>query len=163
MKNWPLVIIAVILVVGITASGYFYYQGSKNLNDAQAQIANLKQDVSALKSSLSAQQGNIPQTFPSYGATTTSTIAKIGPVVVRIDVTAPGVRSSGSGTIIDKRGYVLTNYHVIDQATSIKVTLTTGEAYDAAVVKSDQTRDVALLKITSNRTDFPEAVLGLSG
>ena len=55
--------------------------------------------------------------------------------------------SSGSGFVITSDGYVVTNHHVIDDATTIKVILTSGETYEAELVGSDEENDVALLKI----------------
>ena len=72
-------------------------------------------------------------------------------------------KSIGSGTIIDSRGYILTNYHVIAGATDIQVT-TFGyqnNVYAARVVKADTERDLAVLKIDSDRP-LPTATLGNS-
>ena len=55
--------------------------------------------------------------------------------------------SSGSGFIISADGYVVTNYHVIDQATTVRVYTYDGIEYVAAVVGYDSTNDVALLKV----------------
>ncbi|MCI0431179.1 MAG: DegQ family serine endoprotease [Rhodospirillales bacterium] len=57
------------------------------------------------------------------------------------------VMGLGSGFIIDPDGYVVTNNHVIDDASGIKVTLTDGKQYDATVVGADPQTDLALLKI----------------
>src|SRR3546814_20413456 len=53
----------------------------------------------------------------------------------------------GSGFIIDPDGYVVTNNHVIADASEIKVTLTDGEDYPAELVGTDPKTDLALLKI----------------
>ena len=53
----------------------------------------------------------------------------------------------GSGFFISSDGYVLTNYHVVDDATDIYVTLTDGREFKAKVIGSDKQTDVALLKI----------------
>jgi serine protease Do len=55
----------------------------------------------------------------------------------------------GSGFIIDPSGYVVTNNHVVADASDIEVTLTTGENYPAKLVGTDQRTDLALLKIES--------------
>ncbi len=55
--------------------------------------------------------------------------------------------SSGSGFIITKDGYVVTNHHVVSGASSIKVTLYNGDTYDATLIGSDSDYDVAVLKI----------------
>jgi serine protease Do len=56
-------------------------------------------------------------------------------------------RSLGSGFIIDKSGYIVTNNHVIAQADEIKVKLSDGKEFDAEVVGRDSKTDVALIKI----------------
>lgn len=63
------------------------------------------------------------------------------------------VHSLGSGFIISKDGYIVTNHHVIDNATKVVVTTTQGKTYDAEIIGSDATVDVALLKIKGD--DFP--------
>jgi serine protease Do len=56
-------------------------------------------------------------------------------------------RALGSGFVVDKDGYVLTNRHVIDEADQISVTLSNGKHYDAKLIGKDARTDVALLKI----------------
>lgn len=58
--------------------------------------------------------------------------------------------SLGSGIIIDKNGHIVTNYHVIQGAKTIKVNLTSGSEYEATVVGGDEKTDVAIIKITAN-------------
>jgi len=57
----------------------------------------------------------------------------------------------GSGFIISDDGYILTNAHVVDNATEIRVGLDNRREYEAELVGSDPTTDVALLKITAGR------------
>ena len=59
-------------------------------------------------------------------------------------------QGAGSGVIISEDGYLLTNNHVIDGASQIKVTLSNNESYDAKVIGADDTFDVALLKIEAS-------------
>jgi len=67
--------------------------------------------------------------------------------------------AAGSGFIISEDGYVVTNYHVIDGGTAIKVTLNNGEVYDAKLVGGEELNDVALLKI-EGVTGLKPVVLG---
>ncbi len=55
---------------------------------------------------------------------------------------------SGSGSIIDKRGYILTNVHVIEGASKIYVSLFDGTQYEAEVIGSDLDSDLAVIKFT---------------
>ena len=56
-------------------------------------------------------------------------------------------RAGGSGVIISEDGYIVTNNHVIEDATKLRVKLYDGRAYDATIVGSDPATDVALLRI----------------
>ena len=56
-------------------------------------------------------------------------------------------RGLGSGFIVDRRGYILTNNHVVEGAEEIKVTLTDARSFRAALVGSDRFTDLAVLKI----------------
>jgi len=71
-------------------------------------------------------------------------------------------RSLGSGVVVDKKGYILTNNHVVDGATKIQVQLNGDTAhYTAKVVGTDEETDLAVLKIDANR-DLSVAKLGNS-
>src|SRR5262245_26115523 len=70
-------------------------------------------------------------------------------------------QGAGSGFIIDREGYILTNHHMIDAAQRITVTLADGRVFRAQVVGTDPAVDVALLKIPGSH-DLPEAPLGNS-
>src|SRR6476660_1521533 len=68
-------------------------------------------------------------------------------------------RGVGSGFIVDPKGYILTNYHVIDEASRIIVGLQSGEKYRATVKGVDPDTDVAVLKIDAPH-DLPTVTLG---
>jgi serine protease Do len=71
-------------------------------------------------------------------------------------------RSLGSGVIVDKKGFILTNNHVIDQATKIQVQLNDDQTlYTAKVVGIDKETDLAIIKIDAGK-DLPTAQLGNS-
>jgi serine protease Do len=68
-------------------------------------------------------------------------------------------KSLGSGVIIHRDGYILTNYHVVQNATEITVTLFDGKDYPARVVGKDKKTDLALIKIEAPG-QLPVAPLG---
>ena len=70
-------------------------------------------------------------------------------------------RSLGSGVIVDKSGYILTNNHVVEQATKIEVRLDDGGRFPARVIGSDVETDLAVIKIDAGK-DLPVAKLGNS-
>lgn len=63
------------------------------------------------------------------------------------------VRSSGSGFVISSDGYILTNHHVVDQATEIQVLFSDRSEYQATIIGSDRRSDLALLKIEAKNLD----------
>ena len=67
-------------------------------------------------------------------------------------------QGAGSGVIISEDGYIITNNHVIDGASSITVTLRSGESYEAELKGSDADVDIALIKIDA--TGLTTAVFG---
>ena len=71
------------------------------------------------------------------------------------------VRSLGSGFIVDKAGYILTNHHVVDKATKITVRLDDKSEHTAKLIGSDKETDLAVVKIEAGR-DLPVAKLGNS-
>jgi serine protease Do len=82
-------------------------------------------------------------------------------------------RALGSGFVVDKDGYILTNRHVVEGADQISVTLSSGRTYEAKLVGKDARTDVALLKIepkealtvlslgNSDQTDVAEWVMAI--
>ncbi|MDN0063782.1 S1C family serine protease [Collinsella ihumii] len=57
--------------------------------------------------------------------------------------------SIGSGVILDSDGNILTNYHVVQNATSIVVTLNDGSSYEAEIVGSDESSDLAVIRLVN--------------
>ena len=66
--------------------------------------------------------------------------------------------AAGSGFILTQDGYILTNYHVVESSSSIKVTTYDGTSYDAQLIGYDESNDIAVLKIDA--TDLTPVVLG---
>jgi putative serine protease PepD len=98
-----------------------------------------------------------------------SVVEKAQPSVVAIEfnttVTQRGrtVQGSGagSGVIISSDGLVLTNAHVVENATNLKVTLSDGSKYNATIIGSDTTQDIALVQM-QGASNLPAATLGSS-
>ena len=119
-----------------------------------------------------------PNVDSSRNTAITRAIEKVGPAVACINVQQnvsayttsdpffryffpPEIypmKSSGSGVVISPDGYVLTNTHVVENASRISVTLSGGDEYDAEVIGVDKTSDLALLLLNGN--NFPFAEMG---
>ena len=59
---------------------------------------------------------------------------------------------TGSGVIVSPDGYIITNYHVIENNSSIEITTNNNKTYDAKVVGTDPDTDIAVLKIDTDQT-----------
>jgi serine protease Do len=71
------------------------------------------------------------------------------------------VEGVGSGVIIDERCHVLTNNHVVDEAKRLKITLTDGRMFNGKVTGTDETTDLAVIKLDSTET-LPFVAMGNS-
>lgn len=106
-------------------------------------------------------QGTPPLGFPFTYPSKTSLadlVDQVSPAVVNIIVKSETAESvtegQGSGFIIDPKGELVTNYHVIEGGTTIEVEFNNGERYPAKIVGTDPETDLAVLKIQSDRM-FP--------
>jgi len=97
-----------------------------------------------------------PEVVVGEKLTPTQVAEKVLPSIVGVvnyaRVTSNGVSGyqvagQGSGIIFDKDGYIVTNYHVVEDAAKVKVVLSCGEGYDAEIVASDPKSDLSVLKI----------------
>ena len=69
------------------------------------------------------------------------------------------VEGVGSGVIIDKKGYILTNNHVIEKANKLRVTTPDGNAYEGNIIGADKYTDLAIIKVDSSDA-LSHAILG---
>jgi S1-C subfamily serine protease len=93
----------------------------------------------------------------AYSKTITGAVARVAEAVVHIQVSKSVIDrrtnqshpapSSGSGFIISSDGFIVTNHHVIDQATTIRVSLASGRTVPANLKGADPSTDLAILKI----------------
>lgn len=84
------------------------------------------------------------------------------PSVVAINVQVQQGEAAGSGVILDEQGHILTNNHVVEGARTAQVMLWDGRIYEASIVGTDPTTDLAVLKITDPPDDLTAATLGTS-
>lgn len=91
-----------------------------------------------------------------YEQTNRSVVNIMTRTIVRADFAfrTEVAEGSGSGSILDREGHLLTNMHVIDGAREIRVTLHTGSVYDARLVGQDPLNDIAVLKIDAPARDL---------
>ncbi len=68
------------------------------------------------------------------------------------NVDAGRVRGLGTGVLIDPRGYIVTNYHVVEEVDEIEARTADGLYFPASIVETDKRHDLAVLKVNVNRT-----------
>jgi len=71
-------------------------------------------------------------------------------------------QAQGSGFVLDEQGHVVTNHHVVDGAETASVTFSNGESYDATVVGTDPSTDLAVLKVDAPSSLLTPLELGAS-
>ncbi len=104
---------------------------------------------------------NDNELLDAYSNSVISVVEKVGPGVVQILVnksvsqTMQG-QGIGSGVIITPDGFILTNNHVVENAQSIEVRLTSGESFPGEIVGTDPATDLALVRILANGLSYAE-------
>lgn len=84
---------------------------------------------------------------------------KVSPSVVSVISTTSEGTGSGSGVIMSKDGYIITNNHVVEGAQSVSVQLSDSSSLDATIVGTDEQTDLAVIKVESS-TDLTPAEFG---
>lgn len=150
---------AVAALAAVLASGGTY---------AATQLDGSTQTSSTASSSSSLGRGTdqapVKQADPNNPNWTT-TASAVSPSVVAITVQAQGGSGQGSGVVIDGKGHVLTNNHVVaggGQASQISVTLSDGRAYEATVAGTDPSTDLAVLTLKNPPDNLQPVALGNS-
>lgn len=118
---------------------------------------NSKQELVESMQAPSETSGAIPTVNAPGEMATTEIAKKVGPAVVGITSTIEGQMSifgttsqsssEGSGIILSADGYIVTNNHVVDGASSVRVMLNTGSEFDAKLIGKDAQTDLAVIKI----------------
>ncbi|HDZ12129.1 MAG TPA: PDZ domain-containing protein [Bacteroidetes bacterium] len=184
MRKYLLRTGAILILVSLTAAGCSARDKTDSLKAASSSV-----DSSRIFQKTAAGQANEPKGTAAIRDVRqnaiTRAVQKVAPAVVGVNVTQireyvanpfandpffrfffPGtryrqkVKSLGSGFIISPDGYIVTNEHVIHNATQIMVTMVAGKNFPAKLIGSDYTTDIALLKI--GEKDLPYCQLGNS-
>ena len=103
---------------------------------------------------------SVPTTANTIDTIREAVVAKVKPSVVQVNVTTAQGAALGSGVIIDSRGYIITNNHVVSGALSIQVVLSNGTKEPAQLAGADAAYDLAVLKIAVPQSGLSVATLG---
>lgn len=156
-------VLLIIFILGALIGGFIgsvggYYFLNKNAAKTQeSKITNI----------LPTQEVYIPSSLGAFEKDIVAVVKKTMPAVVNISTVTLvedfffGIYPSsgvGSGFIIDPKGYILTNYHVVEGARKIDVTLSEGKKYSGRVIGYDRRSDLAVIKIDAD--NLPSLPLG---
>lgn len=160
MKKMPLVVLVAVISSLATALMFKYFEGPQEV---------IVQEKSPAKYTNYKEPSNIEtRVVYSSAPTNFSTAAKDAtPAVVHISAKktkgsafedlwsrSPLEASSGSGVIISSEGYIVTNNHVIEEGNKFEVTLNDRRSFEAELIGTDLSTDLALLKMEANE-DLP--------
>ncbi|MDO8577688.1 MAG: trypsin-like peptidase domain-containing protein, partial [Dehalococcoidales bacterium] len=124
------------------------------LTDLQGQISTVQTGLTKANTDLATIQAATKQTLSQ-----SDLVKLVEPVVVYIETSF----GSGTGIMLSNNGYILTANHVVDNVTAATITLSNGDRIAATVAARDTNRDIAIVKMTTNRTNFTAAAIGSSG
>jgi S1-C subfamily serine protease len=103
----------------------------------------------------------IRQTLVSEQSAIVAVAERVSPAIVTLEVTAPDGDGIGSGVIYSADGWIVTNKHVVEDATAIVVRLKDGRDFEGTIYGIDTLTDLAVIKIDA--AGLPTATLGRSG
>jgi putative serine protease PepD len=154
---WQVILIIFILgaIIGglIGSVGGYYLINNKNKTSSPEISNNI----------LPTQEVYVPSSLGSFEKDIVNVVKKTMPAVVNISTVTLvedfffGVYPQsgiGSGFIIDPKGYILTNYHVVEGARKIDVTLSEGKKYTGKIVGYDKRSDLAVIKIDAENLPY---------
>lgn len=121
--------------------------------------------VKELTASISRSQSRVAPAQPAFNGANIETIreaviAKVSPAIVQVNVVKQTGKTLGSGVIIDQRGYIVTNNHVVEGARQIQVMLADGALLTATLVGATSSDDLAVLKVNVPKQKLIVAQLG---
>lgn len=134
-------VLLIVFGVGLFAGWQFGRSGSSTLEPNTEQL----QPGNGAVATIPPLTGNNEDTVRA------AVIAKVRPAVVEVEVTLGNGAGIGSGVIIDRRGYIVTNNHVVSGAQSINAVLYDGTRLRAQLVGTDPADDLAVVKINASK------------
>jgi putative serine protease PepD len=149
--------VGVALLAAVLASGGTYAATQLGDQGTVASTSSTSTTTQNQGTSPTVIQGNA--TAPDWSAVA----AAVEPSVVSIDVTTQQGSGAGSGVIFDDNGHILTNNHVVGDATgngAITVTLSDGRTFGATIVGTDPSTDLAVIKLTNGPGNLTPITLG---
>ena len=157
-KKQPWVLTIILALCGCLLSGAMGAGGALLMQRHQAEetpqtpeqnISYIMQGVrgSSVIETVEVETGKLMTPAEVYAANVNSTVGITTSVTTNYWGFQSTSAASGSGFIISADGYILTNFHVIEDSSSISVSMYNGDSYDATLIGYDESNDIAVLKI----------------
>lgn len=149
--GWVALFCAMLVTIALTLGAVFY----------------VRPELLRVSTPTNLNNGTVATVPASSDATDWTAVASaVSPAVVTISTQSASTGSTGSGVIYDAQGDIVTNYHVIssvvDGSGRIQVTLTDGRIYEAKIVGTDQSTDLAVIRLVNPPSDLVAAQFGQS-
>lgn len=155
--SWLAMILGMVATAAVSLSGAFVM-----LNAGHGKASETDSSANTTTSASTVQPVSTSGEDPDWQAVA----AAVQPAVVTISVQSSSSSGVGSGVIYDAQGDIVTNYHVVSGATgadaTIQVTLSDGRLYNATVVGTDPTTDLAVIRLENAPSDLTVAAFGSS-
>lgn len=155
--SWLAMILGMVATAAVSLSGAFVM-----LNAGHEKASETDSSANTATSASTVQPVSASGEDPDWQAVA----AAVQPAVVTISVQSSSSSGVGSGVIYDAQGDIVTNYHVVSGATgadaTIQVTLSDGRLYNATVVGTDPTTDLAVIRLENAPSDLTVAAFGSS-
>ena len=141
---------------GFLFNDYLFNRSSSNTTQNMAYSVSSNEKITSNGATSTAEETNESterdvDSSETKATLTTEEIAKlVSPAVVTVTASSRTEQGVGTGFIVDKDGMVVTNYHVIEGASQISLTLYDGTEVSAQIVRTSQKDDLALLQITDD-------------
>ena len=166
--------VIIILAVITSYQTYLYFEVKEDITNINTglvthgtEINNINSELTGLKSQTQQQLGIINEELETSSENIIDLKEDISDIQIRskdfssiVEEVLPAVvsvitdKSQGSGAIISENGYIVTNYHVIEGASRVKILTYNNKNYAAQVIGFSRNTDVALLKIEENNLQF---------
>ena len=140
----------------LAAQRFLNPSADKNESDASVMLEGIRE--SSVIEKVEVDTGERMTAAEVYAANVNSTVGITTSITTNFWGYQSTSAASGSGFIISADGYILTNFHVIENSDSISVALFNGESYAAELIGYDESNDIAVLKIEAE--DLAPVILG---
>ena len=162
---WVIVVVMMVINVGVLTYTTIYGDNDSNLSMLETELENLRFQLSSAQQEIDSLKEeiriiDIGEDAPNIGVIEIYNQTRNS--VVLISVTSPTGAGTGSGWVYDSDGHIITNNHVVEDATSIQVTFQTGNILEAELIGRDPYSDMAVIKVEAPQGLLHPLEVGIS-